>query len=132
MPQRADPMSLATHRFIWSIAAAGLLAAAPAASAATDEVKAIATPGKGDLTMCPVTFAVYRSCNLYHHIKLPAQIAIGDKVRVRFGSNPKRYDFPVARIVRNGDRCTVYSQTTDTEDVEKIEVASCGEPPAAE
>ena len=101
------------------------------AARAADEVNSISTPGKGDLTMCPNSWGM-RSCNLYHHIKLPEQIAIGDKVRVRFGSNPKRYNFPVARIVRNGDQCTVYSQTTDTEDVEKIEVASCGEPPAAE
>jgi hypothetical protein len=132
MLQRADPMSLATHRFMWSIAAAGLLAATLATPAAANEVTVIATPGMGNLTMCPVTFAVYRSCNLYHHIKLPPQITVGDKVRVRFGSNPKRYSFPIARIVRDGERCTIYSQTTETEDVEKIEIASCSDAPQAE
>ena len=107
-----------------------LLAAAPALALA-DDVGAVSTPGKGDLTMCPVTFALYRSCNLYHHIKLPPQIAIGDKVRLRYGSNPKRYNFPVARIARDGAKCTVYSQTADTENVDKIEIASCADAPSA-
>jgi hypothetical protein len=96
------------------------------AAFAAEEVDAIATGGKGNLTMCP-----YSGCNLYHHVKLPPRIAVGDKVRMRFGSNPKRYDFPVARIVRDGDSCTVYSQPAKTEQVEKIEVASCP-PPAAQ
>ena len=90
------------------------------------DVKAVSTPGEGNLTMCPVTFASMRSCNLYHHIKLPARIAVGNKVTVQFGSNPKEYGFPVARIVREGDRCTAYSQTGETQAVEKIEIAPCG------
>jgi hypothetical protein len=36
------------------------------------------------------------------------------------------------RIVRDGDRCTVYSQAGETEDVEKIEIDSCGDTPAAQ
>jgi hypothetical protein len=111
--------------------AAAMLFAAGAANAAGD-VQAIGTPGKGDLTMCPTTFAVMRSCNLYHHIKIPPRISVGDKVRVRFGSNPKRYSFPVARIVRDGTSCAVYSQKDDTQDVEKIEIAPCDEPPPAQ
>jgi hypothetical protein len=111
--------------------AVAMLFAACAAHAAGD-VQAIGTPGKGDLTMCPTTFAVMRSCNLYHHIKIPPQISVGDRVRVRFGSNPKRYTFPVARIVRDGAACKVYSQTADTGDVEKIEIVPCGDPPAAQ
>jgi hypothetical protein len=105
-------------RWVWLGALLGSLVTFAAAQA--EEVQAIATPGKGDLTMCS-----YRGCNLYHHIKLPAQIAVGDKVQVRFGSNPKQYRFPVVRIVHTGDACTIYSQSSDTEGVEKIEVASC-------
>ena len=111
---------------------AGAILLLCAGAARAEEPHAITTPGKGDLTMCPVTFASMRSCNLYHHIKLPPQIAIGDKVKLRFGSNPKQYRFPIVRIVRDGDRCTVYSQTTDTEDVEKIEIAPCGDATAAQ
>jgi len=102
--------------------AALLVVAASCPPVAADEVAAIATGGTGDLTMCP-----YTGCNLYHHIKLPPRIAVGDKVRLRFGSNPKRYDFPVARIVRDGGVCIVFSQLDKIADVEKIEVASCGE-----
>jgi hypothetical protein len=74
---------------------------------AADEVKAIETGSKGDLTMCPMRDF---SCNLYHRIALPLQLTIGEKVSVSFGSNPKQYDFPVARIiVRDGGGCTVFS-----------------------
>jgi hypothetical protein len=93
--------------------------AAPSALAA-DEVKAISTPGDGNLTNCS-----YSGCNLYHHIKMPAHIAVGDKVRVRFGSNPKQYDFRVARILREADTCGVFSQLTETQNVDKIEITPC-------
>jgi hypothetical protein len=106
--------------------AALLVVAASCPPVAADEAISISTGGKGDLTMCPYSWA-YTGCNVYHHIKLPAQIAVGDKVRLRFGSNPKQYYFPVARIVRDGDTCTVFSQLGKTTDVEKIEIASCGE-----
>lgn len=96
------------------------------AARAAGDVAAISTPGQGNLTMCPMSWG-YRGCNLYHHITLPERIAVGDKVGLRFGSNTKHYDFPVARIVRDGDSCTVYSQLTETENVEKIEIASCGD-----
>jgi hypothetical protein len=124
-----DTMIIAFCHAGW-IAAAVLLASAGPTDAV--EVQAITTPGKGDLTMCPATFGMMRSCNLYHHIKMPPHIKVGDRVKLRFGSNPKQYRFPVARIVRDGAACTVYSQTSDTADVEKIEIASCGEPPPEE
>ena len=115
------------RRILSAAAIGGLLAAGPAAA---DEVAAIATGGQGDLTMCP--YMGYMGCNLYHHIELPPQIAVGDKVSVRFGSNPKSYDFPIARIVRDGGKCTVFSQLKNTENVEKIVIAACQVPPPAE
>jgi hypothetical protein len=102
---------------------AALLTIASLQPLAAGDVKAIETGRKGDLTMCPMwTF----SCNLYHHISLPARITVGDKVPVNFGSNPKEYNFPVARIVMhiNGG-CTVFSQLTKAKDIQKIEVPSC-------
>jgi hypothetical protein len=110
------------------VSAAALVAFLAAITpAVADEVTAISTGGDGELTMCP-----YFSCYLYHHIKLPRRIAIGDKVRVRFGSNPKHYAFPVARIVRDGGSCTIFSQLDKTEKVEKIEPASCQVVPGAQ
>lgn len=118
-------MIIAISRIRWAAVAAALFAAPLPAIA--DEATAISTGGKGDLTMC-----AYTGCRLYHHIKLPPQIAVGDKMTLHFGSNPKRYRFPIARIVRDGDMCTVFSQATETENVEKVEVASCAPVPRAQ
>lgn len=109
------------------IAFAGLVAGAGNAAAA--DVTAITTPGQGNLTMCPESW-IYRSCNLYHHIRVPRRIEVGGNVTLHYGSNPKRYVFPVARIVQNGDSCTVFSQTDQTDNVENIVIASCGVAPA--
>ena len=100
-----------------SIAAAGL--------AAADGVSAVETPGSGTLTMCRSRL-VYSDCNSYHHIAIPQRIAVGDTVSVAFGSNPKQYAFPVARILRTGEACTLLSQASgDADKTDKIEVASC-------
>ena len=116
-------MRLAAIVFASLIAAAGPVVA--------DDVTAITTPGKGDLTMCPESW-MYRSCNLYHHIRLPPHIEVGGKVTLHYGSNPKRYVFPVARIVQDGDGCTVFSQTDHTDDVENIAIAPCRVSPPPE
>jgi len=109
-------------RLTGSIAVAGLLAAANGAAA--DELQAISTAGKGDLTMCQGILG--RECNLYHHIALPPRIAVGDTVALDFGSNEKRFNFPVVRIVKNGAGCTVLSQASgDPATMDKIELASC-------
>jgi hypothetical protein len=105
-----------------AIVFAGLVAAANPATAA--DVTDITTPGKGDLTMCPESW-MYRACNLYHHIRVPPHIEVGGKVTLHYGSNPKRYEFPVARIVQNGDGCTVFSQTNQTSNVENIAITPC-------
>lgn len=112
-----------------AIVFAGLIAAAGAAAAA--DVTAVTTPGKGDLTMCPESW-MYRSCNLYHHVKVPPHIEVGGHVVLHYGSNPKRYVFPVARIVQDGDSCTVFSQTDQTDNVENIAIAPCRVAPAPE
>ncbi len=110
---------IAMPRILLAGAAAGLFAAVVPSDA--DDIPSIATPGTGDLTMCS-----YRGCNLYHHIKLPNRIAVGDTVRVTFGSNPKDYAFPVVHITRDGDTCTVLSAPADdATPADKIEVASC-------
>jgi hypothetical protein len=106
--------------------AAGILVAATVSlAAAADGVKAIVTPGSGMLTMCRNRL-VYSDCNSYHHIAIPGRIAVGDKFQVEFGSNPKGYEFPVVRIVRNGDSCTLLSEAgVDAGKSDTIEVASC-------
>jgi hypothetical protein len=104
------------------IAFAGLVAVAGNAPAA--EVNAITTIGRGDLTMCPESW-MHRDCNLYHHVRVPRHIEVGGNVILHYGSNPKRYEFPVARIVQDGNSCTVFSQTNQTDNVENIAIAPC-------
>jgi hypothetical protein len=53
---------------------------------------------------------VATSCNTYHHISLPPRIAVGDTITLRFGSNPKDYAFPVARIDLDGQHCAIFSE----------------------
>ena len=122
-------MTTAMHCLGLTVVAVALLAV-PLQPVAAVEVKAIETGGTGDLTMCPVGGF---GCNLYHHIDLPLRISIDDKVPVSFGSNPKQYDFPAAKIVvRDGGGCTVFSQLAKTENVEKIDVPSCRAVPEAQ
>ena len=100
-----------------------------AAAQAADGVTAIATDGSGTLTMCR-SWLLFHSCQDYNNIVLPTQIAVGDKLPLNFGSNPKDYEFPVARIVRDGASCTVLSQANGPpERVNKIEIASCRDAP---
>jgi hypothetical protein len=126
-PSFAAPIDPAGY--FLTVAAVALLAV-PLQPVAASEVKAIETGGTGDLTMCPIGGL---GCNLYHHINLPLQISTGDNVPVSFGSNPKQYDFPAAKIVvRDGGGCTVFSQLAKTENVEKIDVPSCRAVPEAQ
>lgn len=107
-------------------AIAGLLLFADAAGAANG-VTAITTAGSGTLTMCE-DWIIYHSCNDYHHVALPKQIKLGDHVRLTFGSNLKNYDFPVVRITRDGDTCTVLSEDAgNTQQMDRIEIPSCAE-----
>jgi hypothetical protein len=112
------------HPLRLAVIAFANLVVATAGGAAAADVSAIITPGTASLTMCPESW-MYRSCNLYHHIKVPSQIEVGGNVVLHYGSNPKRYVFPVARIVKDGRGCTVFSQTGQTDNVENIAIAPC-------
>jgi hypothetical protein len=102
-----------------------------ASAAAADDVNAVSTGGTGALTMCQ-SGILSPTCNLYHHVALPKRIAVGDRVPLDFGSNEKKYNFPVVRIVRHGNACTVLSQASgDADAMNKIEIASCTDAPAA-
>ena len=109
---------------------AGLLIASggfgPAAAAdQSDTVVAVQTGGLGVLTKCR-DWLVARSCHNYHHITLPPRVAVGDTISLWFGSSPKEYDFPVARIALEGDHCAIFSEVGgDGYQVDKISVASC-------
>ena len=109
------------------IARFGTLAAAllAAGAASGETVKSVGTGGLGTLTMCR-NWMVYSDCRTYNHVAVPPRIAVGDSIGLDFGSNPKEYQFPVARIVRKGNRCTIYSETTgEPERLNRIVVEPC-------
>ena len=99
--------------------------AAIAATAAAEPVSAVTTSGTGVLTKCR-HWLVYKSCNKYNKVALPARIAIGDKLTISYGSNNKNYVFEVGDIRSNGEGCRLLNAETDAgEDYENIEIAQC-------
>lgn len=112
----------------WLWIAGVLIAAAHLASAAArqpDIAEAVAPGAPGTLTKCR-DWLVATSCHHYHHIALPPRVAVGDAITVTFGSSPKEYLFPVARIAIKGHHCVIYSQAHgDRDQMDKIDVAPC-------
>ena len=99
--------------------------AATASIAAAEPVSAVTTSGTGVLTKCR-QWLVYKSCNKYNKVALPARIAIGDKLTISYGSNNKNYVFEVGGIRSNGEGCQLLNAETDAgEDYENIEIAQC-------
>jgi hypothetical protein len=105
---------------------AGLLLAAVTVGPSTArQADSVEPGGPGVLTKCR-DWLVASSCNRYHHITLPPRIAVGDTITVTFGSSPKEYAFPVARIAQKGRHCAIFSETEgDRHHVDKINVAPC-------
>ena len=96
-----------------------------AAATAAGPIEAVTTPGSGTLTMCR-DWLVHEACDTYHRIAVPAQVAVGDKIEITYGSNPKDYTFHVTGFHQHGDGCTILSShSTPDESGEKIEVADC-------
>ena len=97
-------------------------------AAATDQpdtVAAVRPGGPGVLTKCR-DWLVASWCHHYHHINLPPRVAVGDTISLSYGSSPKGYDFPVARIALQGDHCTIFSEAGGNQQwQDKIEVAPC-------
>lgn len=98
---------------------------APAAAREPDYVGAVAPANPGVLTKCR-NWLVTTSCNRYHHIPLPPRVAVGDMIPIIFGSSPKEYAFPVARIAIRGHHCAIYSEAQgDRHQIDRIDVTPC-------
>ena len=94
-------------------------------SAAAGDVEAVAPGASGVLTKCR-GWLVATSCKTYQHITLPPRIAVGDTIALRFGSNPKDYAFPVARIDLKRQYRAIFSEPEDNRHrMDKINVAPC-------
>jgi hypothetical protein len=105
--------------------AAVLVIACGLGRAAAGDVEAVAPGASGVLTKCR-GWVVATSCKTYHHISLQPRIAVGDTIALRFGSSPKDYEFPVARIDLSGRHCTIFSEAEGNRHrMDKINVARC-------
>jgi hypothetical protein len=104
-------------------AVAGVLTAAPAIAA--ESLNSVATDGLATLTMCR-SYLFYSDCKSYNRVAVPVRIALGDTIDLDFGSNPKRYEFRVMRILSEAGRCAIYDAATgDPEKLDRIVVEPC-------
>jgi hypothetical protein len=93
--------------------------------ALADIIEAVTTPRLGALTVCR-SWVVYNSCTTYGKVAVPERIAVGDKVKLTYGTNPKDYIFHVVDIRRQDGRCTILSDASrGKEDGEKLELSQC-------
>ena len=110
-------------------AIAGFFLIIGAAPAGADTVEAVTTQGSGALTICR-SWLVYDSCTTYGKVALPERVAVGDKLSLTYGSNPKDHTFPVLSIRHQGTSCTILSDASGAAaSGEKIEVARCQKSP---
>lgn len=107
---------------IWLAAAFLAVATAPLAA---ETIEAVTTPRSGVLTICR-SWIVYRSCKPYYRVPIPERVAVGDRLKLTFGSNPKDYVFHVVQIRPKGDGCTILSDVSGgAEDGERLDVSPC-------
>ena len=110
---------------------AGVLLASAAAPIGAIAAEAVTTPGNGVLTMCR-NWVVFRSCKPYYGVAIPQRIAVGDKLKLTFGSNPKDYIFHVEHIRPKDGGCRILSTASDgAEDGERLDIAPCPSTAAA-
>ncbi|MBI3514519.1 MAG: hypothetical protein HY060_10715 [Proteobacteria bacterium] len=102
----------------------GLSAPGPAADAPT----AIETAGRAKLQICR-SWIMFRTCQDYSRVDIPARVAVGDTLYLEFGSNPKSVSFAVGAIRRVDSVCTVFTEPpapdTDETEVDKLTIAPC-------
>jgi hypothetical protein len=93
--------------------------------ATAGDIEAVTPGGSGILTKCR-DWLVATTCNTYQHVNLPPRIAVGDKIPLRFGSNPKNYAFPVARIDLERNHCAIFSEAEgNLHQMDRINVGLC-------
>jgi hypothetical protein len=97
--------------------------------AAQEAPSSVETPGRAVLQVCRSWF-VTTTCNQYGHVDVPGRIAIGDRLYLEFGSNPKSMTFEVAAIRLAADgSCTLYTDAPapdiDESKVDKLTIAAC-------
>ena len=75
---------------------------------AADAKCTIDTAGAGIISVCRNWNFTGQKCRDYDDVKLPSSISEGDAFSVRYGSNPKGYNFRVGRIEIREGTCLIY------------------------
>jgi hypothetical protein len=115
--------------WIWIAALTITAAVSGATGVRAENVAAVAPGGPGVLTKCR-DWLMVSTCKSYEHVALPDVIRVGDELKVSFGSNPKEFVFPVARIALKGHHCAIFSKVEgDRHKIDKINVAPCRRAP---
>ena len=115
MPQRITRLSLA--------AVCAGIALTPGVHA--EPLAVVTVSDQGTLTICR-NWILFRTCKHYDKIDLPPRIAVGDRLDLTFGSNPKDYLFHVIEIRQKGEGCLLLSNISKGhEDRERIEIPHC-------
>jgi hypothetical protein len=97
----------------------------PGPVAGAEPLTAVAVSGNAVLTICR-NWILFRTCKSYDKIGLPARVAVGDKLDLTFGSNPKDYLFHIVEIRPKGEGCLLLSNISNGhEDRERIDVPRC-------
>ncbi len=114
-----------THRAAVLVFAATAGMAAP--SLASDWVKTIETGGSGVFTVCR-SWMLFSTCKDYNRVVIPTRVSVGDTLRLDYGTNTKKYLFPVGRILRDDNHCKLFTEPAGgTDDVNRIDVSPCHE-----
>ena len=101
------------------------IALSPIPAAFAAPLAAVTVSSKGVLTICR-NWIFFRTCKSYDKIDLPPRIAVGDRLDLTFGGNPKDYLFHVVEIRQRGEGCLLLSNISDGhEDRERIEIERC-------
>jgi hypothetical protein len=113
------------RRAIFAAAVVASSAFAPNLVGAAGDITAITTSDKATLTICR-SWVVYRSCKAYDKVALPPRIAVGDNIKLTYGSNMKTYIFAVVEIRPKGEGCLLLSdQSGGEEDGERLDLPRC-------
>jgi hypothetical protein len=125
LPRRREAATPDARRLGCAAAGLLLLALSSAGGARAQGTAAVETDGFGTLTKCR-SWLVLHTCHTYDRVTVPERIDLGDRIVLRFGSNRKQYRFPVERIARGRESCTLYSEKDETQrGIDRIEISPC-------
>jgi hypothetical protein len=123
---RLGPMTTISR--LAGLAALPVVLLGAASGVAADAPAAVETAGRAQLQVCR-NWVMFRTCNDYSRVDIPARVAVGDTLYLAFGSNNKSMSFAIAAIRLTDGTCTLYTERlepgADESEVDKLTVSPC-------